>query len=188
MSWLAVLTHFPTETLRSWQKDLLRDPSDCSYSQSANVSTRALTEEQEQIVAGRLRGDYVNQGKWFRGKVLEILARRRWEQRQKEGITLNEATRALTTVSRGQNSAIQSRSTLAQGFDGMLSSLMEKTPSETAIERTAASGVGRFRGRIEEVLAVEFVGDPCCLHTLYDCYTIETGNCNSPTLFRKCIQ
>jgi hypothetical protein len=55
MTWLAALSRLPIETLRFQREDLLRDPSHCPYSQSAIVSTRALTEEQEQAMSDRLR-------------------------------------------------------------------------------------------------------------------------------------
>jgi hypothetical protein len=53
ITWLKSLTHIPIETLRSWRKGLLKDPSHRPYSQPANLSKCALTKTEEQAVADR---------------------------------------------------------------------------------------------------------------------------------------
>jgi hypothetical protein len=88
---LASLTYIPDETLRAWRKDLLRDPNHRPYAQPANFSKRALTDEQEQALATKLRSAYIRKGRYCPGAMLVLLAQRELQEsrsarRQRDGI------------------------------------------------------------------------------------------------------
>jgi hypothetical protein len=60
--------------MRDWRKTMLQDPGWGPYSQPANSSKRALTEEQEQKLDERLRTEYVCAGEYWPGRLVDIMA------------------------------------------------------------------------------------------------------------------
>jgi hypothetical protein len=98
MGKLARRSHIPIETMRDWRKTLLKACSWRPYSQLANSSKRALTEEQEQKLGKRLRTDYIAGGRYCPGRLVDIMARREWEQQLKEG---NERAKILSEMQSG---------------------------------------------------------------------------------------
>jgi hypothetical protein len=76
---IAFRTHMPIEAMKDWQKTRLRDPDWRPYSQPANSSKPALTNEQEQALGERLQRNDINQGKYCPRKLVEVIAKREWK-------------------------------------------------------------------------------------------------------------
>jgi hypothetical protein len=66
--------NIPIDTLRSWRRDLLKNPQFRPYSQPANISKRALDFEEEQRVRDELRNGYLIPGLYCPSRVLQNLA------------------------------------------------------------------------------------------------------------------
>jgi hypothetical protein len=84
MGKLVGVAHIPIEMMKGCRPTLHKDPTWRPYSQPANISKRALTEEQEQKLGERLRSDYIHCGTYCPGYLMDIMARREWEQHLKE--------------------------------------------------------------------------------------------------------
>jgi hypothetical protein len=84
MGKLAGVTHIPIEMMKNWRQTLRKDLTWRPYSQPANISKRELTEQQEQKLGERFRSDCINYGTYCPGYLVDIMARREWEQHLKE--------------------------------------------------------------------------------------------------------